>query len=104
MAVKNRPGAAKRAMGQQEARFKRSAPGKRFIGEAAEQSERARSEVRKKVERMAEIDAATHRAEEIGVPVSAILAELVQDTVRLARTLGAAPFRIAHALRRPRTT
>jgi hypothetical protein len=102
MAAKDRPGSARDAMGQQEARTRRGAPGKRFVGEGADQSAKARRAERKKVERMAEVDAATRRAEEVGTPVSAILAELVQDAVRLARTLAAAPFRLAAALRRPR--
>jgi hypothetical protein len=102
MAVKNRPGSAKAAMRQQQVALRRGAPGKRFIGETAGQSGRAREEERERVERMAEVDAAIHRAEDVGVPVSAILAELVEDTLRLVRTLVAAPFRIAQALRRPR--
>lgn len=102
--TKNRPNSAKSAMGQQEAAFRRGAPGKQFIGgSAAQQSKAARQAQRRKVERMAEIDAATRTAEKLGTPVSAILAELVQDTARLARTLTLAPFRIAQALmRRPR--
>jgi hypothetical protein len=102
MAVRNRPRAAKHAVRQQQARVRRGAPGKRFIGEAATQSAGARREERKKVERMAEVAAARRRVEEIPTPVAAILAELVQDAVRLARTLVAAPFRIARALARPR--
>jgi hypothetical protein len=101
--VKNGPGSAKRAMGKQEASERRGAPGKRFIGDTAEQSRRARVAQRRTVERMAEVDSARKVAEEIGIPVSAILAELVQDTARLARTLSLAPFRLAQAfLRRPR--
>lgn len=88
-------------MGQQEAQSRRGAPGKRFIGETAAQSELARRSERKKVARMAEVADAEQRAEEIGEPVSAILAELVEDALRLVRTLVAAPFRIANALRRP---
>lgn len=103
MAAKNRPGSARDALGQQQARTRRGAPGKRFVGEAAGQSAAARGAERRKVGRMAEIDAAERRAEEVGTPVAAILAELVEDAVRLARTLAAAPFRIAAALRRPRT-
>ncbi|BDG06612.1 translation initiation factor IF-2 [Anaeromyxobacter oryzae] len=103
MAVKNRPGSAKDSLARQEADLRRGAPGgKRFIGGTAAQSQRARRAQRETVERMAEIDSAEHRAREIGVPVSAILAELVQDSLRLARTLLYAPFRIAQALRRPR--
>lgn len=101
MASKNRPSSAKNAMGQQEAQVRRGAPGKRFIGETAAQSGQARQAQRDRVERMAEIDDAERRAEAIGEPLAAILAELVEDTVRLARTLLAAPFRIAQALRRP---
>ncbi|WP_242340430.1 translation initiation factor IF-2 [Anaeromyxobacter sp. SG66] len=102
---KNRPGSAKSAMGQQEAAFRRAAPGKQFIGgDSARQSKAARQAERRKVERMAEVDSATRTAEELGTPISAILAELVQDTTRLARTLVLAPFRIAQAfVRRPRT-
>ncbi len=51
---------------------------------------------------MAEVDAAVRRAEELGTPVAAILAELVENTVRLVRSLVAAPFRIVQALRHPR--
>ncbi len=87
----------------QVADLRRGAPGgKRFVGETAAQSQQARRNQREKVERMAEISAAERRATEIEVPVSAILAELVQDALRLARTLVLAPFRIAQAIRRPR--
>src|SRR5512134_815606 len=101
MASKNRPRSAKDAMGQQAAQVRRGAPGKRFIGDAATQSLEARQAQRKRVERMAEIDDAERRAVEPGEPVAAILAELVEDAVRLVRTLVASPFRIAAALRRP---
>ena len=74
---KNRPGSAKRAIGQQEAAFRRGAPGRQFIGDSgAAQSDAAKRAERRKVERMAEVDAATRTAEELGTPVSAILAEL----------------------------
>ena len=102
MAVKNRPGSAKDTFSQQQAAFRRGAPGKRFVGDRAEQSAHAKEAVREKVERMAEVDAAQHTVERTPVPVSAILAELVQDALRLARSLAFAPFRIAAALRRPR--
>ncbi len=52
MATRKRPGAAKRTVARQEADRKRSAPGKRFVGETAEQSEKARRAERKKVARM----------------------------------------------------
>ncbi len=105
MAVKIHPGQAKEAIAQQAAVRRRGAPGKRFVGDAGRQSAAAKLAERKRALRMAEVDAARRRAEEIGEPISAILAELVQDALRLARTLAAAPFRIALALRsawRPR--
>lgn len=86
-------------MGQQQAQSRRGAPGKRFIGETAAQSAHARLAEREKVERMVEEDAARRRAEE---PLSAVLMDLFEDTYRLGRTLVAAPFRLAGALRRPR--
>jgi hypothetical protein len=98
MAVKNRPGSARRALGQQMAQSRRGAPGKRFIGETADQSASARLAQREKVGRMAEEDTARRRAQE---PLSAILFDLAENTYRLARTLVAAPFRLAQALRRP---
>jgi multidrug resistance efflux pump len=103
MASRNRPGSEKDMLSQQEADVRRGAPGgKRFVGDNAAQSQRARRAQREKVERMAEIDSAERTVQELGTPVSAILAELVQDSLRLARTLVYAPFRIAQAMRRPR--
>lgn len=90
-------------MGKQQAGDRRGAPGKRFIGDTAEQSRGARDAERKKVGRMAEVDSARRVAEELGMPISAVLAELVQDTLRLARTLSLTPLRLAQAFwRRPR--
>lgn len=102
MAAKNRPGSAKESLRQQQAGFRRGAPGKKFIGETAEQSRRDHRAEIERAERMAEVDGARRIAEQTPVPVSAILAELIQDSLRLARTLWLAPFRIAHAIRRPR--
>jgi hypothetical protein len=51
---------------------------------------------------MAERDAPRRRAEALGEPIAAIVAELVEDAVRLVRSLVAAPFRIARALLAPR--
>lgn len=93
------PGQDKSALTQQQAGFRRGAPGKRFIGETSAQSTAARRATRKKVERMAEVDAAQRRAQELGEPVSAIVAELIADAVKLGRSLAVAPFRIAAALR-----
>jgi hypothetical protein len=102
MAVKNRPAAARETVSRQQAELRRGAPGKRFVGERAGQSEAARLAVRKKVERMAERDAALRRARALGEPIAAIVAELVEDAVRLVRSLATAPFRIARALLLPR--
>lgn len=102
MGAKNRPGSAKDSFAQQQAATRRGAPGKRFIGETAAQSQRARREQTEKVERLVEVDRAERIAEDTPIPISAILAELVQDTLRLARSLVYAPFRIVQAVRRPR--
>lgn len=99
MAAKNRPDSAREVVARQQAQTRRGAPGKRFIGDRSAQSEAARLAQRKKVGRMAERDSALRRAERIGTPVTAILAELVEDAIRLARSLVAAPFRIFQALR-----
>jgi hypothetical protein len=96
------PGQDKAVLGQQAAGTRRGAPGKRFIGETAEQSNAARSATRKRVERMAEIQAAERRAKELGEPISAILAELIANALTLGRAVATAPFRIAVALRHRR--
>lgn len=102
MARKNRPGAAREAFARERAQVRRGAPGKRFVGEAAEQRRAAKRAELATVERMSEIDAALRRADDVGEPVSAILAELVQDAARLVRSLVAAPFRIVVAMRQSR--
>lgn len=53
MATKRRRGSAKRTYAKQEAARRRGAPGKRFVGETAAQSEGDRRRERKKVARMA---------------------------------------------------
>lgn len=63
MATKRRRGAAKQAIAKQEAARKRTAPGKRFVGETAKQSARAKQAQRKKVARMARGALAAKRAE-----------------------------------------
>src|SRR5512147_3070990 len=101
MARKNRAGMARQAFARQQAQLRRRAPGKRFVGEGAGQRQAARRAEVEAVERMAD-DAALRRADEVGEPVSAILAELVQDAARLARSLVTAPFCIALAPRQSR--
>lgn len=101
--MKKRPGAAKRAMGQQEAAFRRGAPGgRRFIGDADAQRNKAVGAERKKVHRMAEVDNAERTAETVGIPVIALLADVAQSAVRIGSVLVRAPFALARALIGPR--
>ncbi|HEY6004041.1 MAG TPA: translation initiation factor IF-2 [Anaeromyxobacter sp.] len=102
MAVKNRPASAREALSRQQADFRRGAPGKRFVGERAGQGEAARLAERTKVAQMAERDEALRRARKLSEPIAAIVAELVEDSFRLVRSLATAPFRIARALLVPR--
>lgn len=102
MAARNSDKTAREKLARQRAVTRSGAPGKRFIGERAGQSEAARLAELRTVERMAERDAALRRAEEIGTPVAAILAELFADAIQLARSLFTAPFRIALVLRQAR--
>ncbi len=101
MANRNRIPSSRDALAQQQAEVRRSAPGKRFIGDTAEQSRSDRRAQLERVERMAELDAAERRADALEEPVLAILARLAQDSYLLARTLATAPFRLASALLRP---
>ncbi len=112
---------SKRAIGRQRAQLKQRSRHKRFVGQdAGEQSGRA-SELEKvrhmqqEAAQHAAIQPARapwaeyeqgwenlqHRAAERArrEPLSAIVADLVADSVRLARTLIAFPFRVAAALR-----
>ncbi len=98
-----RPGAERDALGQQAAGLRRGAPGKRFVGERAAQSRQAKRQEVERVVRMAEEDAAERHREELSEEsVASVLAELVVDSFRLARTFALAPFRIMAALRRLR--
>ncbi len=99
MARKNRPGAAKDALGRQRATTRRGAPGKRFVGERARQSREAKRQELERVVRMAE----DHRLEELEeTSVTSVLVELFVDSLRLASSLVLAPFRILEAVRRSR--
>ena len=99
MATKNRPGPARDTVGQQAARLRRDAPGKRFIGERAGQAQEARQAQLQRVERMAE---QARRAERAEASIAGILAELAADSLRLARSLVLAPLRILWVVRRSR--
>ena len=99
MATRKRPRAAKDTVGQEAARLRRGAPGKRFIGERAGQSREAKRQEIDRVVRMAE----EHRREELGqASVTGILVELFVDSLRLASSLILAPYRILEAVRRGR--
>ncbi len=99
MATKNRPRAAKDAVGQEAASLRRGAPGKRFIGERQAQSREARRQELDRVVRMAEEH---HREELREASVTDVLVELFVDSLRLASSLITAPFRILQAVRRGR--
>jgi hypothetical protein len=97
MATRNRPRAAKDTMGQEAARLRRGAPGKRFIGERAAQSREAKRQELDRVVRMAE----EHHKEELRkASVTDVVVELFVDSLRLASSLITAPFRIMEAIRR----
>lgn len=86
-------------MGQERARLRRGAPGKRFVGERATQSRQARRQELERVVRMAD----DHRREERErLSVTGILVELFVDSLRLASSLIQAPYRILEAMRRGR--
>ncbi|HEY6101422.1 MAG TPA: translation initiation factor IF-2 [Anaeromyxobacter sp.] len=103
MATKKRPRSARETVARRQAEARRGAPGKRFIGERAEQGAAARRVELKKVARMAEAESAARREEAVARPVAEILAELIENTVRLVRTIAGAPLRIVLAIRQPRT-
>lgn len=100
--AKNRPDSAKDAIGQQRAAVRRGAPGRRFIGDADAQRAKSVGAERKKVRRMAEVDAAERTAESVGVPVIALLADVAQSAVRIGGVLVRAPFVLARAFLGPR--
>ncbi len=79
-------------------RQRRRAPGKRLAAAAVGQRERGREVEAPRVLRAAEAAPVAARAV-VGTPLAVAVAALVEDTLRLLRTLVAAPFRIAVALR-----
>jgi hypothetical protein len=88
----------KATLGQQRAALRRGARGKVHIGDD-DGSAAAKATVRAKVRQMQASHAARMAAERLQEPLSTILADLVTDTLRLARTLMSVPFRMAAALR-----
>jgi hypothetical protein len=92
---------SKTAIGQQRANLRQSARHKQFVGAGAAEGRRAELA---KVRRMQEVQQARAEADHLRKPVSALVADLVGDGVRLARTLVAFPFRMAAALRGHRTS
>jgi hypothetical protein len=103
--VKNRRGAAKATIGQQTAELKRTAPGKRFVGEggaaearAAERAKVLRMQIaaREAEQRAARERAATQaREERLHAPLWEAFGGLVLDSARLATTIAALPMRFA---------
>lgn len=104
MANKMRPGSQRDVMGQEAANLRRGAPGKRFIGERAAQSRRARSDELARVTQMAEhateVKEARQREERASESVVEILMGLAVESYRLAKSFAFAPFRIMDAVRR----
>lgn len=92
-----RPGSAKDVVGLDSARMRRGAPGRRFVGDRAAQAREARQQELERVHQMVEDDRREKR-DEASIP--GILADLVVDSLRLARAIVAAPFRILEAVRR----
>ena len=99
MATRNRPGAGKDTMGQEAAKLRRGAAGKRFVGERAAQSRQAR---RQEVARVVQMAEEHHREELREASVTDSLVELFVDSLRLGNSLLTAPFRILAAVRRAR--
>jgi hypothetical protein len=117
---------SKAALAQQRAELKRGARGKAFVGDdsgssagrAAERAkvhrmqeqhereevERRQAEVERRQaeqrarEEWARVELEREHEERMNEPVSAIVADLVSDSLRLARTLLSFPFRMAVAL------
>jgi hypothetical protein len=90
-----RNGDSKAAMGQQRANLRLVGRRRQFVGAGAREGRLA--EVAK-VRRMQEAQRARAEAEDLR-PMSTLVADLIGDGVRLARTLVAFPFRMAVALR-----
>jgi hypothetical protein len=86
---------SKTVMGQQRASFRQGARHKQFIGANIGATSGRQAELAK-VRELQEIQRA-HATEP--KPISELVADLVGDSIRLARTLVAFPFRLAMALR-----
>lgn len=89
---------SKAALTQQRAELRRSSRGKVHIGDdtgsaAAHEAELA------KVRHMRELQRLRQEAAQIPESMAAILADLLTDSARLARTLVTLPFRVVAALR-----
>lgn len=89
---------SKVALAQQRAQLRRSARGKAHIGDDTG-SAAAKAAERAKVHRMQEIQHAREESERLQEPIVAVVADLLADTFRLARTVVSFPFRMAAALR-----
>jgi hypothetical protein len=89
---------SKVALAQQRAQTRRGARGKVHVGDDTGSST-ARAAERAKVRRMQELQHAHQKVARLQEPLAAILVDLVADSVRLARTIVALPFRMAGALR-----
>lgn len=106
--IKKRRGSAKAALGQQKAELRRSAKGKRFIGDDSGAAEARQAERAKVLQMQLAARAAAARARETdeherqhddGEHRSrwVVAGHLVRDTTRLARTVAGLPLRVASA-------
>ncbi|HET6438220.1 MAG TPA: translation initiation factor IF-2 [Anaeromyxobacter sp.] len=102
MARKNRPGAAREAVGREAAALRRGAPGgKRYVGERGGQARAARRAQAERVVKMAEQAADERRAEErASASLAGLAVSVIVESFRLAGVLVLAPVRILNALRR----
>lgn len=89
---------SKAALARQRAELRRSPHGKIHIGDDTG-SNAARAAERAKVHRLQELHQAEQRSARLQEPLLVVVADLVTDTFRLARTLVSLPFRMASVLR-----
>ena len=89
---------SKAALGLQRAELRRSARGKVHIGDDTG-SAAGRAAERDRVHRLQELQRAQEKSARRAEPMGAIVADLITDTLKLARTLVSVPFRMASALR-----
>jgi len=96
--ARTRIGDPKTALGRQRAELRQGSRHKQFVGDDSGGGAGRAAELAR-VRRVREEAEARERERLAHEPISAILVDLVADSLRLARTLIAFPFRMAAALR-----